>query len=234
MKIAIVDDEKICRDKLIELLSNYKESEKFTIDVFNCGKEFLREDKIYDIIFLDIEMPEIDGISLANKIITKNDETLIFYITSYASLVTKAINNYAFTFIPKPINQEDLFLELERALKKIENTKKILLINTKEAQICKLISEIKYIESLGKKCLIHMNDENVISVNERLVNFVDKLNEYNFIQCHKSYFINLKFITELKVNQIILNGSNDCIPIGRKYETNLKEKFNLFLVGISL
>lgn len=234
-KLAIVDDEKLCRQQVKDVLINYSGIENFIVDEFSNPNEFLLSENNYDILFLDIEMKNLDGISLANQVIKKNNSVLIFYITNYASLVTKAMNNYAFTFIPKPINENDLYMELDRACKKIKETRKIITINAKNSQILyKNVHEILFIEVQGKDCIIHMIDGSKIITNERLFRFIEKLKTYAFFQCHKSFYINLNYVLEIKSKKILLSNSIEFVPIGRKYEKELKEKFNMFMAGICI
>lgn len=234
IKIAICDDEQICRDELKTLILEY--NSEFNLDTFQSAEELLKSDNIrnIDILFVDIEMPQINGLELSKKIVEINNNIIIFYVTSYISLVTKALNNFAFTFIPKPINKEDLFAELDRALVKYKKLHHILKFATEGEEVYININDIVYIESMNKDCLIHMRNKETIKVNYRLKNMVKDLKGYDFVQAHQSFCVNMNFVKTVSKNKVILVDCKEDITISRKHKEAFWKTLNNYMNGATV
>ena len=109
MKIAICDDEIICIDRLRQLLQPYMEKESLEIDSFLSGEEFLYNShgiEQYDIIFLDIEMFDVSGLDVAERLRSKGSNAIIIFITSYINYVSDTFRLGAFQFLVKPIEEK--------------------------------------------------------------------------------------------------------------------------------
>lgn len=234
MNVALVDDEDVCNNNLKELLMQYGNC-NFDIKVFNNGNDLLSEDiKKYDLIFLDIEMPSINGLELAIKLWEINKNVLIFYVSSYISFVTDAINKNAFTFISKPIIKEKLYMEIDRAIK-LHNlrTKKINLAWNGEDKYID-IKDILYIESFNKICVVHTADLQSYKTSKKLSYYSNELKKYNFSQPSKSFLLNLTYVKQRTKNIVKIANCNYEIPISRKYKEDFLNLLNIFLNQVLL
>ena len=236
LRVAIVDDETKCINDVENLLKEYSKA-KFIIEKFNSPKEFLTNNiKKYHLIFLDIEMPEVNGIELAKKIRLKNNQALLYYVSNYFSYVTKAMHNTAFTFITKPIDREDFFMEIDRGVKKINDTYSRLKIEWEKAEFYIPIDNIVYIESYNKHCNIIMADGSEYKTAKRLFYLADILKRYNFAQPHKSYLVNLKYVSGTKKSEInFIEGVPQInISITRNFKDSFSEKMNRYYSEMTL
>ena len=227
IRCLIVDDEPVAREILetyitkipnLELVKSCKNAMEALITVQN--------EKI-DLFFLDINMPEITGLSLA-KLINKNAS--IIFTTAYREYALDGFNLQATDYLLKPI-AFDRFLQ---AIQKISTPKSSITIKNKAEEISTfmfvradrkmvkiIFDEILFIESLGDYLKIHTQKETLIT-RETVNNIEAKLPTKNFIRIHRSYIINIEKINAYTNEQIEIN--NKSIPISRSYKESVLQK----------
>lgn len=121
MRIAICDDDKVMCDEICKKINQYNCN--YYIDLFRGGMDLLNIDKIYDIVFLDIEMSGIDGMETASLLRQKNNNEHIIFLTSHSEFMQEAFKVKAFRYLNKPIKQEELIEALNAAEKEIISKK---------------------------------------------------------------------------------------------------------------
>ena len=232
IKIAIIDDLAECRVPLAKAIKIYDTD--IVIDEYSGGSELLKSDVLqYPIIFLDIEMPEINGLDLADLIIESNPSALIIYTTSHSAYVTQAIRKHAYQFLIKPVSDADVKIELERAMNEIQFRKKILHINWGNEEKILNIADIIYVESNKKKIRITMSDGVVNYTSMRLCELAIELQRYNFVQCHKSYLVRLDVVKSIVSESVMLVNGED-VPVSRRYRQEFKKALNFYMNEVSI
>ena len=238
LEAVIVDDEIKALQSLSWELTNFsdeiKVSASFT-DPFEAL--FYLEKNTPDCLFLDIEMPTMDGFQFIQKLTNKNFPVVI--TTAYNQYAIKALKNEAIDYLLKPIDTDDL----EETIVKIkkynsrnyttERLEKILLnfnANTLHKKITfntdgKLLflesDEILYAESDGNYSTIHLVDGQKIVLTKKLKEVNDLLPEDSFFRIHNSYIINLHKIKEfLKTDGYVVLSSNHKIPVSRQKKSD--------------
>ena len=106
MQIAICDDEKIFRNNLKEVLIEYKAEKRVQIDIyeFNDGMDLLDTNIIFDVVFIDFQMPGLNGLETARALRQKNCICSIIFITSYPQFVFDSFEVQPFRFLVKPLD----------------------------------------------------------------------------------------------------------------------------------
>ena len=204
INIAICDDEQLNINILTDLLTGYSTSKSvsFLVHKYINGLNLLKQlesHQKYDIIFLDIEMESIDGITLAEKIREHDMKVPIVYITNYQDYWKKAYKVHAFQFMVKPIKKEELFKTLDDFFKLYTeiNESKVQL-NCDSTTMLVTQSEIYYFYILKKK-KVHMKTvDGSYFINENLSDILNKLNPDDFYVSHKSCIINLRYIKSIE------------------------------------
>ena len=234
----IVEDELPAREELKYFLNQEKEIK--LIAEFNNPLDTLNflENNTADVIFLDINMPDMNGISLG-KIITKMyPDMKIVFITAYKDYAVDAFEIKAFDYLLKPYS-ESRIKNLLKSLINIKNEKTILIKNNNLKKITVNIDErlyvislndIDYIEASEKETLIFSNQKKYVS-KIKISKWEEMLKGNNFYRCHRSFIVNLDKITEreqwfnsswiLKIKKY-----TTAIPVSRN---NIKELKELFL-----
>lgn len=224
LKIAVCDDDIVITAKIETLLENILKRnliEVDTIDVFNSSRNFLnyvKKNNEYDLIYLDIEMPEVDGIKLAEKIREENRDVLFIYISSYENYFVDMIKVTPFRFIRKPIDDRQFTEDLNAACKEIMERAAYFEYTYNKVTYRVLIKDIIYFESFGRN--IH------IITTKEIRRYVGKLNQVEkqlkllksqFLRIHQSFLVNRNLIVEINFDNLIMsNGESLRISYDRR------------------
>lgn len=237
LNYIIVEDEMPAREELKYFLEKWEELnlKKEFEDPLEVLKYFQNKNEI-DIIFLDINMPNIDGVSLAKLLIKLKSDIKIIFITAYKEYAIDAFEIKAFDYILKPYSEEridkvilDLLWEKKE---KLENSnfivKKIAVHDGDKLKII-FLDEIYFIEVSDKECIVHTEEKSYVS-KLKLSKFEEILTGDKFYRCHRSYIVNLNKIVEIDAwfngsYYIKLERLDDKIPISRGNMKRLKEIF---------
>lgn len=233
MRIAICDDiEEICNRIKCVL---QKSTDNETIICFSNGYNLIDSmlTESYDIVYLDIEMPGVNGIETAQKLQTINHSVIIIFVSSYSCYITSAFRINAFQFLLKDdLSERDVIFEYYRALGRYNKEHYKYKINQKTGVSYFGIDNIAYIESANRHLYAHFSDDLVIEFRGKLDKEEQKLDAYNFVRVHESFLVNVCFVTTVKSDRLIVDTkAQKLIPVSRKYKENLLNTYNLFNVG---
>lgn len=227
-KIAICDDEKLFRESVKKHVSKYL-SEKdisFEIDLFGSGKEFLEQgiELIgYNIIFLDINMDEIDGIKTAQKIREYSSEIYIVFVTAYVNYSLEGYKVDAARYLLKNnVNFDESIYEcMDTILNKMNYVvlKKHFKFNECEKDV--RIERILYIESRLHKLEFHIMEDKVLiyTLYATLNDMEKEMIDFPFVRIHQSFLVNLKHIKSVSGYKVILSNKQELnVPKSRYRE----------------
>lgn len=201
MKIAIIDDEKPARSELRFLINEV--SPDSTIKEFSSGEEVLEiiDKENYDLFCVDINLGDINGITLAKTIKKIYPKSEIVFATAYNNYADKAFEIEAMYYLLKPFSEDKVRHMIERynVNQNKKNEDKVLSkipICVDKSFIMVDIDDIVYIECENRACAIYTKDQKYKDVNT-LNYFEKKLENKFFFRIHKSFLINLKYISEI-------------------------------------
>ncbi len=230
MRIAVCDDEELFRDKIIGYIEKSYRDIDVIISSFASGEEFLkRYEKVqanYDIIFLDIEMKQLDGINTAERIRKINEDVPIVFLTSHNEFAPVGYEVSAFRFLIKPV-QEDKLIEAIEGVKKQRLNLKTILVHQKDNDILLKTKNIIYIEAHNKEIHIHTVD-NIYIERRNLNEIEDELKEEGFFRTHRGYLVNLSYVKEYDTKEAILEN-NERVLISRLKFNKFKESLYLHI-----
>lgn len=200
--------------------------------IFDCylsGEELLNastKGKNYQVLFLDIEMPGMNGIELCRKIRLIHPNVLIVFISNREELVFQTFEVRPFSFIRKNHFKEELPI-LIRNLEQEWNSKTETLISVQEKNSPAVysfnVNDIIYVEALLKTCkTVTTHSEQIIR--SPLSDFKEKLEPYGFLQPHRSYLVNYRYIFCIKKDSVVLDNNVE-IPLSRRRISEIKQQF---------
>jgi DNA-binding LytR/AlgR family response regulator len=230
-KAAIVEDEEIFLNRSKELLANTFKERKADVafDFFMSGEEFLpmMEQHFHcDIIFLDIEMPGMDGIEVCRKIREISPDALVVFISNKESLVFQTFEVQPFRFIRKSELDEMVFSLVDSILAELQRRQQKI-IKIEEASGGDVYSfdvrKILYIEAQRKDCAI-VTEDGLTTLRSKLMTLEDMLAGQDFIKIHRSFLVNLSCITKIQKDSVLLKNGHE-LPLSRNMRDQVKQAF---------
>lgn len=209
IRIAIVEDDVDDRQYLQILLQRYsiENQTSFVLDEYENGDSLLKAEAIdYDIIFMDIELGEINGIQAAAEIRQRDKKVLIVFTTRLMKYAIQGYSVQATDYILKPLQYEKLKLEMDALCRMIKSKKKFIIIPTKKGLKKYTISQIYYVEVLGHHLYIH-SKEGKEEVSGTLKKMEAELQMYDFVKCNKCYLVNLEYVNGISEDMINVDGN---------------------------
>lgn len=220
MEVAICDDEQIVCSEIKKLIEEIQPD--WNISIYYSGKSLLENINNECLLFLDIEMPEIDGMKVAEQLRNENNDIEIIFLTSHEELMPDAFKVKAFRFLSKPIAEDKFREALMGAQEEIINNNKIAITNHAKQEIIS-IRDIVYIEAFGDGTYIHMKSK-VIESTLTLKYWEEKLIGQNFYKVHRTYLVSLRYISSIEKNGIRFAGIKDEVPVARRKLIKLREE----------
>lgn len=228
MNIAVVDDNISFVDDFCNIIERICESYKFDykIDKIYGGYSIVENYNNFDLIFLDIEMPDIDGIEVANqinKLKRENDTPFIVFVTNKDNLVFNALKQYPYSFIRKTHFNEDVEQCLVNIISKIKE--KTIKYTVKDGRMTKFLNpkDIMYIEKEKNYVVFHTKDRDY-KERSKIDEKSEDLSEFGFVRTHIGYLVNMSYVEEMTNTEFTLyNGTK--IPISKTYKDAVKEQY---------
>ena len=228
-QIAICDDSDDDRSYEKDLAMRWAKERGYeiTITTFVSAEDFLfryDEKSDYDIILLDIEMGETDGVEMAKRVRKNNDAVQIIFITGYNDYISEGYEVAALHYLIKPVREEKLFAVLDRAAEKLYKNEKLLSFEIGDEMIRIPIYRIRYADVIGNYVTIHAKED--VTVKMTLGELEKQLDE-RFFRVGRSSIVNLTKISRVSKNEIKLEDGSR-IPIPRSaYESVNRAIINL-------
>lgn len=227
MRIAICDDEssicKILKSKIEKYY--FSQGIDFSIDCYGRGEELLKQqlDKI-DVLFLDVDMPGLNGMETAGEIRKTNKSMLIIFLTAYSEFVFESFKVDAFRYLVKPLKDIELKEVLQTAQDKLyADDGKYLVFRFQNESYNIKYSDILYIEGMRDKMWIHCKDE-TFRWRGALKKLLEQLAGHGFFQVHRSYIINMDKIQRYSSKAVQLENGEE-VPISRYKLDAFKEEY---------
>ena len=235
MTIGVCDDNPQQVGLLVQYLNRHPRAAEFDIIQSTDPDDFLKlvQNKMPQLVFLDIDMGAANGISLGEQIKALSKDAVIVYVTAHEKYALDAFGVRAFHYLLKPLTREKFEEVLEEALKYIDTapvkSDKTLTIKTKKQIICLDYSDIVFFEKTGHKIKIHTAERDFYYY-DNFANLLATLGSNAFIQCHQGFIANISMITGFCDKTLFL-GENIALPVSRSYIDTVKKMLTQRLFG---
>lgn len=229
IRIAICDDEEFFSDEIENIVTKMQESlnQRIFIKKFTNGNSLLfalEQNAGFDILFMDIELGNENGIEIVEKIKNKYFGLIVIYVTSHQEYVYDIFKTEPLDFIRKPFDEQRIKECMLRALDKCRNPD-YLKVRYKSGFLHIKIKDIVYIYSERKKLHICMTDGEEQVVYGRLDCMEEELNRYDeFIRIQKSYLVNFNYVKRYDFLQIVLQDGKT-LSVSRDKKEEVREKY---------
>lgn len=230
--IAIVEDDEKYVDELKAFLKRYADTFKteFFIKSYSDGEQFITNFKSdYDIIFMDIQMPYLNGFDAAKKLREFDPAVTLVFITNLVQYAVKGYSVDASDFFVKPVNYFEFEAVLSKLLKRIEKNKNSLItLHTAFGSVRVDLNDIMFVEVSNHHIIYHLSDKN-IDIWGSLTEHEKLLPKDSFVRCSSSFIINLKYVEAFELNTIKI-GTN-YIPISRSRKKEVIKQLNFYFAA---
>ena len=215
IKTAICDDENFFVDELHTQIKDFffKKRMEFQITEYLSGKALTEHANDHDLIFLDVKMQDQDGFKTAEILRKKGFSGQIIFVTVMRNDMYKAFEYGAFDYLVKPLSKVSFEHTMERFLRTLNSGGKQLMITHKNEQHIINLSKILYCEVINRKINLHLDSGNIVEYYGKISELEQKLGD-DFFKSHRSYLVNLKYITSCNSNEITLS-SGEKLPLSR-------------------
>ncbi len=231
LRIALCDDTKEELNRITKYIKEYKAQSDMEIvyDCFGSGAELLARVNtgvFYDLIFLDVVMPVINGIDTAKEIYSKNKATKIIFLTISPEFALDSYSVSALDYIIKPINRESF----DRAMQKfrsgyIEKESEKIIIQEKSKIMQIALDMLCYVEVYDHNLIYHLSNGDTVTSRQSLSEIENILTRNKgFVKTHRSYIVNIKYIQKVEMNYITTTNG-DKVYVSRKNYTPVSDLF---------
>lgn len=225
LSIAVCDDEIMERCNIAGKIKKILDEMRIPciLRQFGSGRELLDAPDHFDIIFLDIIMRDLDGMSAAQMFRQKEYDKILVFMSASREYVFDAYDVEAFQYLLKPVDEKKLRRTLQKAVRKTEDHVKEFMIVSKEREKQKLfLDDIYYFEIRGRMIDAHGTD-GVFTYYGQIGALENDLQGKGFFRCHKSYLINLKHVDGYNRQEAVLDNGERIVIAKRRYEEFCRE-----------
>ena len=191
-----------------------KKNREISLRMFSGGEELLSYNGQIDILFLDIQMKDMDGMETARKLRADKFRGFLVFITVLKEMVFQSFEVQAYDYLVKPVDDKQFEKTMERLYASMQNASEDSLLVQKgyEGRIIRE-DEIVFCEIIDRKIYLNLASGEVVDYYERIENMETKLNN-RFYRCHRSYLINLKHLKGYKNGTACMDNGKE-IPVSR-------------------
>ena len=220
MKILICDDEKSCLDILQQYVLEYMKNRYIACDIVSTTdpSSIMESNDTFDLAFLDIQMEQVDGISLAKELKRRNSKLAIFFVTNYDEFQDDAMDLQAFRFFEKPFDAKRLYAGLDKAMEYIDGAYVDVYLSGNGIQQRILVDDILYVTRKDRK-VAFVTNQGEFSTAESFDEWCNKLPPLFFCSVHKSFLVNLHYVDRYCYTELYLTDGSR-IPIASRKQSS--------------
>ncbi len=235
-KIALCDDNQQFMKNISELIHDCMKQEKIKVKLylFNSGTNLINAYKqtgnLFDIVLLDIDMPDMNGMETAKYIRQYDDQCMLIFLTSMDDQVYKVFEFNTFRFIRKKYYEKELHAALLDAIKCLEEKEIKYEFKTKDEVVKLSTNEILYFEMVNRNVEMHTLHRPYTLTMSIFKEISDKFSDKGFVSVYKGALVNLRYIKSVKKMQIELDNG-EVLGVSRQRMADVKRAFFEFERG---
>lgn len=232
ISIAVIEDENIIRQDILEYLKRYMVENDYSYQVkdFSSAESFFfSQVNSYDIILMDINLPGLNGYEAAKQLREKNNSSVIVFVTSLAQYAIKGYEVNALDFMIKPLTYYSFALKMRRAVNEIKrNIEETVVIKSKTQINIIKIKDIHYVEVSSHTVIYHTKLGNFFATGT-MKKIEEQLTDYHFVLCNQCYLVNLRYVSS--VEGMTVQVGKDELSISRPKRKEFMHSLNEYIAG---
>jgi two component transcriptional regulator, lytTR family len=214
LRVSICDDDVATLSQLEELVRQYLDPGELCLATYSGYGEFLTTRQYVDLLFMDIDLGDGCGIELAKEVKKTDSGTCVIFVTAHPEYVEESFEVEPVYFLVKPIRPDSFRRAMDRAMERLvaERQKSRLTVTFQNRVSAVALRDISYIEFSVRSATIHAGTR-VLRTYEKLSSLQQRVDS-RFIQCHKSYLVNMDYVIGFQGNTLELCGGVE-IPVSQ-------------------
>lgn len=235
LRIAVIEDNLESANKLKECINKYQLENDFSCatDVYSTALSFFADKKCdYDVIFMDIEMPGMNGLEACKKIRLTDARVIIVFVTSIIQYAVDGYSVNAFDCIIKPFSYGAFKIKMDRIVEKAnyEADDNLVLKSINSGIVNVMVTSILYVEVLDHNLIFHFENQD-IKAHGKLSDIEKKLLNKGFFLASRCYLINLKYVKSVNNVTLEIGDKGKTIIISRRRKSQLLKALTAYLGG---
>ena len=208
MLILSCDDEQKFVDDLKFHIERYMQTHLINAEITTTvsPEEILKSDSVYDLAFLDIQMPGVDGITLGKELKNRNSKLILFYVTAYSDYLDEAMDLQIFRYFYKPFDEKRLYASLDRAMEYLDESYVDIIVEGGKESIKIPVDDILFVRRENRKITVFTVDKEYVC-KSGFDEILSKLPNTFFYLVHKSFLVNIHHITKYSYTEIYVGDT---------------------------
>ncbi len=230
MKILFCDDDEKLLYELTDAVKDYFKEKLIKIEITSTFSSISVIDStdVYDLAFLDIQMPVVDGLEVAQELKRRNENIIIFFVTDHNEFQDDAMDLRVFRFFNKPFDKDRVYAGLDKALNYLNTNLTEIFIKESKDHIKLYVNDICYVKRENRKIYVVTKD-NTYETNESWSYWLEKLPQTYFYIVHNSFIVNLHYITKYSYKELFIG--NERISIATRKQVEFRKYWFNYLRG---
>ena len=234
IRVAIVEDDAEVQGVLQEYVRRYTRQygTEFEVTLFADGVEILDDYRaVYDIIFLDVEMKHLDGMTTAERIRQMDAEVILIFITNMAQYAIRGYEVDALDYVLKPVNYYQFCTKLSRAIQRVQRRRGGQVVLQLAGGGIQLLdtADIYYLETHSRMLYYHTS-KGEFAARASLQSAEKQLAEYHFVRCNQCYLVNLAYVKGIENDFALVK--NDRLEISRRQRATFLTAVASYMGGV--
>lgn len=236
LSIAICDDEKIYRDSLQKMITEWMQAhncmEEVNISLYQSGEDLIDDwnrGQRFHLLFLDIEIPgEMNGIKVAKQIYATDPYLAIVFVTNYSAFACAGYEVNALRYLMKPVIRERVNECLDMVWNRVRvMSERDILVYEGNTIVSLPIEDFMYAESKGHYLRVVTSQKREYISRCKLSDFLTEAHSALIIKCHRSFAVNIMYVNKITRTEITM-ADREIIPLGKNYENQFYSSFMQF------
>lgn len=236
ISIAVVEDEAPYANTIVSYCSRYAKAGNLEITArwFENPVDFLEKYRgEFDIVFMDVLMPMMDGMTCAKRLRSMDEDVLLCFVTSVAQYAIHGYEVNAVDFIVKPISYDEFALKLDRILRMLRKRAAATVMISSRSSVRKVnLRDLYYVEVYNHSLIYHTSDGDFEAYGKLSALEEDARFSKNFIRVSPSHLVNAEYITSVREDSLVAHGS--VIPISRRRKKECLERIAVLMGEIGI
>lgn len=210
LRVAVVEDDLDMNELIQSYICQYQQDHQLQIDiaVFQNGREIAeRYNPVYDVILLDIEMPEMDGMEAARRIREQDPDVVLMFITNIAQYAVDGYSVGALDFVLKPLDYYGFSLRLTRAIDRAKRLTGDRILLAMPGRSVALDVRGIYYADIHNHMLCYHTDQGDFVLRGTMKAAEEQLIPHHFAKCSYWYLVNLRHVTEVRKDTVVVAGA---------------------------